>query len=102
MPESNANTMLSQLRRSYAESLPAKFEALKHAVEQSDFAELVRLGHQLKGSGQSYGFAQVSELGARIEQAAHDRRHALLEPILIEFRDFIQHVSQLSEPAEKS
>lgn len=101
MPDSTLNAMLSQLRHSYTESLPAKLEAAKQAAETLDFAELARLGHQLKGSGRSYGFAEVSELGVRIEQAAHDRRYALLEPILIEFRELIQQISDVTASAEK-
>lgn len=101
MPDSTLNAMLSQLRRSYTESLPVKLDAMKQAAEKLDFAELARLGHQLKGSGRSYGLAEVSELGARIEQAAHDRRYALLDPILIEFRALIQHLSDATVPAEK-
>ncbi|MDD5089068.1 MAG: Hpt domain-containing protein [bacterium] len=101
MPETTIDSMLSGLRRSYLEALPGKLETLKQAVATLDFAELIRIGHQLKGSGRSYGFAPISDLGARIEQAAYDRRQALLEPILIEFRELIQQLSEVSEPMEK-
>ncbi|MBU0509643.1 Hpt domain-containing protein [bacterium] len=95
------NSALAELRNVYLQSLPEKLEALTRAVEQTDYGMFVRLGHQLKGSGRSYGFAEVSEIGARIEQVGVDRRQALLEPTLIEFRELIRKLLTHVAPTEK-
>ena len=45
-------------------------DELAHAVAGGD-AETVRLaGHKMKGTGSSYGFPRLTELGAAIERAA--------------------------------
>ena len=45
-------------------------DTLRAAVGASDFEQLRQLGHRMKGVGNSYGFAHVSTLGKRIEDAA--------------------------------
>ena len=49
-----------------AREIAAAWEALGRA----DFASLVTLGHNLHGSGSSFGFPRLSALGRRIEAAA--------------------------------
>ncbi|MCA9523520.1 MAG: response regulator [Myxococcales bacterium] len=41
--------------------------AMRQLLEQGDFDELRRLGHNMKGTAGSYGFPPLSQLGARIE-----------------------------------
>lgn len=43
---------------------------LRDALARSDVDALAITGHRLKGVGGGYGFAVVSELGERIEEAA--------------------------------
>ena len=43
---------------------------LHAALAAGDFASARRLGHQMKGTGSPYGFAEVTPLGQAIEQAA--------------------------------
>ena len=87
MPDSPVNSDLNELRRGYLSSLNEKLSVLKDAAATQDYAAVVRLGHQLKGSGRSYGFPEISELGRRIEQVGLDHRAALLESIIAEFRE---------------
>jgi HPt (histidine-containing phosphotransfer) domain-containing protein len=47
------------------------------AIEESDYPAISRLGHQLKGSGTSYGFDEFSEIGSALERAA--KKHDLEE-----------------------
>jgi HPt (histidine-containing phosphotransfer) domain-containing protein len=42
-------------------------------LERDDFSALEQLGHNLKGTGRSYRFDGISEIGAALEQAS--RRH---------------------------
>ncbi len=70
---------------SIAELLPEYFANLREdaarieeMLPEGRFEEIVRVGHQLKGSGASYGFPRLSEIGADIEAAA---RAGELEPI---------------------
>ena len=40
------------------------------ALENSDFAAILGLGHKMRGTGASYGFPRISEIGAALETAA--------------------------------
>jgi HPt (histidine-containing phosphotransfer) domain-containing protein len=40
------------------------------ALERGDYDSAVRVGHQLKGEGSSFGFDQVTAMGAQLELAA--------------------------------
>jgi PAS domain S-box-containing protein len=44
--------------------------ALLEALARSDFGAVERLGHSMKGSGASFGFQTISDLGAELEKAA--------------------------------
>ncbi len=43
---------------------------MESALAERDFGEIARLGHRLKGSGSSFGFPELTSIGARIERAA--------------------------------
>jgi HPt (histidine-containing phosphotransfer) domain-containing protein len=40
------------------------------ALERDDYNTAARLGHQLKGEGSAFGFDEVTEMGAKLENAA--------------------------------
>jgi len=43
---------------------------MESCLADDDFEQIVRLGHRLKGSGGSFGFPQLTRIGARLEEAA--------------------------------
>ena len=47
--------------------------ALEAAAAAADYATVQRIGHNLHGTGGSFGFPRITELGARMEQSAKDR-----------------------------
>ena len=66
----------------------ADLEQLRTAAARSDFETARRIGHILKGAGGGYGFPQITELAASLEQAlksgadapvVKDRTHSLCE-----------------------
>jgi HPt (histidine-containing phosphotransfer) domain-containing protein len=46
---------------------------LREALEMGDFGTICRLGHDLKGAGEGFGFPELSILGAKLELAAPAR-----------------------------
>jgi HPt (histidine-containing phosphotransfer) domain-containing protein len=42
------------------------------AIAAADYTTLSRLSHQMKGSGSSFGFDEVSEIGSALEHAANE------------------------------
>ena len=70
----------------------AELDRLDRALAEEDFSAAVKLGHILKGSGGSYGFDRLTELGAAIEAAARERDGAAAGRLAAEVRDFIDNV----------
>jgi len=54
----------------YLEKRKADVAHLWLALEQGDFATVRTLGHQMSGSGAGYGFAEITEMGAALEESA--------------------------------
>jgi two-component system, cell cycle response regulator DivK len=46
---------------------------VRDAISRRDFPAIATLGHNLRGSAESYGFPQLSAFGASLEAAAHRR-----------------------------
>lgn len=53
----------------FARELPARAARIEALVEARSLSELQTLAHQLKGAGGGYGFAQITEIAGRLEQA---------------------------------
>jgi HPt (histidine-containing phosphotransfer) domain-containing protein len=51
----------------------ADLTRLREALEMGDFDSIRRLGHDLKGAGEGFGFPELSILGAKFELAAPAR-----------------------------
>lgn len=45
-------------------------DSIGRALEESDFETIKRIGHSMKGSGASYGFDHISDIGRGIEEGA--------------------------------
>jgi HPt (histidine-containing phosphotransfer) domain-containing protein len=61
---------LAALVPGYLERRRGDALAIAAAAAAGDFETARSLGHQLKGSGGGYGFAEITRLGAEIEEAA--------------------------------
>ena len=62
------------------------------AVRMSPTAEISRIGHNLKGSGLSYGFAEISRIGADMELAARNQDQAMLQQCCTELDEYVRRV----------
>lgn len=74
-----------------------ELDALRAAVEAANFEQLRQLGHRMKGVGSSYGFALVSSLGKRIEDAALVPDVATLKACVDEYADHLGRVRVVYE-----
>ena len=63
----------------FARELPARVARLEALLAARAFAELQTLAHQLKGAGGGYGFAPITEVAAKLEQAL---RSGAAEPVI--------------------
>jgi HPt (histidine-containing phosphotransfer) domain-containing protein len=60
----------------YLENCRKGLQPLKDAIGRADYEFAGVYGHHMKGCGAAYGFPQLTETGASIEQAARIRNDA--------------------------
>jgi hypothetical protein len=65
--------VLRQILPGYLDNRRADASLILAALVRADFAEVGVIGHSMRGSGGSYGFPELTALGARIEEAARVR-----------------------------
>ena len=77
--ETRPEAATSRSAQRWAERIPAYLEncrqnviVLREALDRADFAAVTVLGHNLRGSGGSFGFQTITDLGAALEQAAEN------------------------------
>ena len=59
------------------------------ALKNLDFDPLMRMGHQLKGNGTTFGFPELSDMGSRLEVAALSKDKKETETALGAISDWI-------------
>ena len=101
MTGSLGNSVMQELRTSYLRSLAGKWDEFAEAATQRRFPTIVRIGHQMKGSGLSYGMPKFSDIGVRIEEAGENRRVLLLDSLLAEFKVLLKEAAEEMSPPEK-
>ena len=69
-------------------------EKLRAALQTEDFLTIQRIGHNCKGIGKGYGFAAISEIGARIEKAACGRDGPLVCAAIGDFESCLKAALQ--------
>ncbi len=57
---------------------------------QRDFDSIRRFGHNLKGTGRGYGFAEMEELGGELERAAQETSESSIAETLEALRRFVE------------
>ncbi len=74
-----------------------EIETLRTALAAGDFDQLRQLGHRMKGVGDSYGFAKVSEIGRRVEESARTTDKAGIETCIGEYVEYLSKVQVVYE-----
>jgi signal transduction histidine kinase/CheY-like chemotaxis protein len=66
--------MIKKLLPAYFEERARDLVKLEAAIATDNLDTFKRIGHKIKGSAKSYGFAEIGEEGAKLEQAAIDQK----------------------------
>jgi len=69
-----------------------ELDTLRVALAAADFEQLRQLGHRMKGVGNSYGFARVSEIGKHVEDGARSGDRAALEGTIAQYAEYLSRV----------
>jgi signal transduction histidine kinase/CheY-like chemotaxis protein/HPt (histidine-containing phosphotransfer) domain-containing protein len=87
---------ISALAPRYLKNMEKELNKLKAAQISEDYPSVQRIGHNLNGTGGSFGFPRITELGARIEQAAKDRAIYEIRPAIDELASYLAQVQSNS------
>jgi HPt (histidine-containing phosphotransfer) domain-containing protein len=68
---------------------------LKKALEQNDYPAIQAIGHNLKGSGGSYGLDTITEIGKLLEQAVENNNAAEIGKLIDRLSSFLENVEVL-------
>lgn len=79
---------VSDLIPSYLERRSQEIPQMEEYIVNNDLKNLIRIGHQLKGSAKSYGFEELGNLGDQLEQLAQ------LETKMEEIKDVVAKITQ--------
>ncbi len=72
----------AMLEKKYFLDLTAKVDRLKTSVQEKDMISIRQIAHGLQGSGKSYGFGYVTEIGRELSRLAkQNHQHGLIELI---------------------
>jgi len=72
-------------------------QAIKKALDSDDYETIARLGHTMKGSGISYGFDHISEIGKGIEHAAKNKEQPGVEEWLLALSTYLAKIEIIFE-----
>jgi HPt (histidine-containing phosphotransfer) domain-containing protein len=67
-------------------------EFLHEAMKQGDFEVIRTVGHKMRGDGGGYGFQEISEIGAALEQAAKDRNSIEIHRWVKELSNYLERI----------
>lgn len=74
-----------------------EIETLRASIAAGDFEQLRQLGHRMKGVGNSYGFAKISEIGKRVEDGARTADKTGIDACIAEYADYLAKVQVVYE-----
>ena len=76
----------------YLDSRTADLEALHRALAENDLSRIQDLAHKMKGTGCSYGFDEITEIGALLEAAAKAQNTAEIDRWISSLSDFLDGI----------
>jgi len=92
-----ADPFARQLMARYLAHRNQDLSRMRSALSEKDFDTLRATGHNLHGSGGSYGLDEISEIGRKIEVAASSGDCARLESLVSQMHTFVQKLLQQSQ-----
>jgi HPt (histidine-containing phosphotransfer) domain-containing protein len=77
--EDELNNILEDLKNDYKSQMPSRLAKLESLTQKNDFAGLALEYHKLKGTGKTYGFAEISKISEQLEKICENSQdHKLI------------------------
>ena len=82
----------------FLENRESDAKKISQLLADADFGEIQRIGHNLKGSGSSYGFDRVSDIGRNLEESAKKNDADTIEKLQSELEAYLGAVVAYAKP----
>jgi signal transduction histidine kinase/CheY-like chemotaxis protein len=76
----------------YLKNMEKSLKELRAAEATQDYATIQRIGHNLHGTGGSFGFPLITEFGTAMEQAAKDRDIGQIRSAVLQFGSYLEQL----------
>lgn len=60
--------IMSRLKKEYIENFSEKLQTIKESINERDKNNTITLFHQIKGSGETYGYPNFTKIAAKAEE----------------------------------
>jgi len=94
----SAEIRIQALGPDYLDHRRLDVRTIQSALEKSDFTAIRQLGHKMSGTGGSYGFPRISEIGAALETAAGAQNAAAIRAQLDALSAYLKETGLVSDP----
>jgi signal transduction histidine kinase/CheY-like chemotaxis protein/HPt (histidine-containing phosphotransfer) domain-containing protein len=76
----------------YLKNIEKALQELRAAEPKQDYATIQRIGHNLHGTGGSFGFPLITEFGSAMEQAAKDQDMDRIQSAVLQFGSYLEQL----------
>jgi len=94
----SAEIRIQALGPDYLDHRRLDVRTIQSALEKSDVTAIRQLGHKMSGTGGSYGFPRISEIGAALETAAGAQNAAAIRAQLDALSAYLKETGLVSDP----
>lgn len=88
---------LEDLVPGFLENRQKDLEMLEKVIQENDFDSLRSIGHNLKGVGGGYGFLEITEIGAAIEESAKAANLEVASENIKKLSYYLSHIEVIYE-----
>lgn len=74
-----ADPDIAELIPGYLENRRRDVIKIREAIESCDYKTIEYLGHSMRGSGEGYGFSDISSIGQVLERAAREHNEEVIQ-----------------------
>jgi signal transduction histidine kinase/FixJ family two-component response regulator len=92
VPPPAADTPLSAFEERYLKNVVKSLNEVRIAEAGADYGTIQRVGHNLHGTGGSFGFPRITEYGKAMEQAAKDQAMGPVRAALAQLEEYVGQV----------
>jgi HPt (histidine-containing phosphotransfer) domain-containing protein len=85
---------LDELRPLYVDYLRGEIDTFRSLLARRDLEDIRSLGHRLKGSGGSYGFQHISDLGEAIQYLQDSAEWEEIESLLHQLEETYEQLAE--------